>query len=361
VQDHVVIVGGGIAGVAAADALAGTHPRVTLIERESSLFRGASGQNAAIFRPVEESSIATQLALRSRAILNGLSQECLRPESLLLAAESPTSLVALRTSATLHQVAHRELSAEELYGKSPALRGGRTQLALEIREGGVLNLQALMERLVNRARSRGVQVRTNITAFSISSNGRRVTELECSNGERISLTELVVATGASSLHLSSVLGVPLPLMPHRRHLAWLAPAQKPHNSANVNWDVETGVYFRNQGANILASPGDHVPHTHLQPEVDPEQSRALTTLLPSFAPTLVHAEVQQIWACLRTMTPDCEMIVGRDPRIDGLSWFVGLGGHGMSGGLAAAHVLRDALLQRDNPLCSPLSPARFVA
>ncbi|HEU5074324.1 MAG TPA: FAD-dependent oxidoreductase, partial [Polyangiaceae bacterium] len=51
---RIVIVGGGIAGLAAAWQLAQKNlGRVSLLEREPFLCTHASGRNAAIFRPLE--------------------------------------------------------------------------------------------------------------------------------------------------------------------------------------------------------------------------------------------------------------------------------------------------------------------
>ena len=69
----VVIIGGGIAGLAVAHHLAHTGAgRVVLLERESLLASHATARNAAIFLPVERDEASMRLAARQAALLDAL-------------------------------------------------------------------------------------------------------------------------------------------------------------------------------------------------------------------------------------------------------------------------------------------------
>ena len=72
------------------------------------------------------------------------------------------------------------------------------------------------------------------------------------------------------------------------------------------------------------------------------------------------AEVRRVWACLRTMTEDHELAVGADPRLRGLYWVAGLGGRGMTCGVAAGEMLARVALGMSHPLARNLAPARLV-
>jgi D-arginine dehydrogenase len=44
--------------------------------------------------------------------------------------------------------------------------------------------------------------------------------------------------------------------------------------------------------------------------------------------------VRRVWACLRTFAPNRDFHAGADARVPGLFWVAGLGGRGMTCGLA---------------------------
>jgi D-arginine dehydrogenase len=86
----------------------------------------------------------------------------------------------------------------------------------------------------------------------------------------------------------------------------------------------------------------------------------LAERLSTLAPRLATATVRRYWAGLRTFAPDRNLVVGRDPRVLGLSWLAGLGGHGMTLAVAAAEYLTRELVRESDPL-PEWSPARLLA
>ena len=89
-MDHfdVVIVGAGIAGLAAAWQLARRGRSVCLVEREPLCAVHASGNNAAIFRSFDADSVTPRLALRSRELMNELKGSLMRETTTIAATSS---------------------------------------------------------------------------------------------------------------------------------------------------------------------------------------------------------------------------------------------------------------------------------
>ncbi|HSN26579.1 MAG TPA: FAD-dependent oxidoreductase, partial [Kofleriaceae bacterium] len=110
----------------------------------------------------------------------------------------------------------------------------------------------------------------------------------------------------------------------------------------------------------LASPCDETAWPAEISPVDAREIEPLAAKLLALAPPLADSAVVRAWACLRTMTVDREPAIGRDPRVRGLWWIAGLGGRGMTGGVAAGELLAHALLDHDHPLLDALAPARLV-
>jgi D-arginine dehydrogenase len=172
-----------------------------------------------------------------------------------------------------------------------------------------------------------------------------VTGVRLANAECIGASSVVIAAGAWSAGLGRSLGLDLPLTPRRRHLVQLRNVGDTVVDAQpVVWRLEDEVYFRPESRGALASPCDETVWQAETPPSDPAALDLLAQKLERTAPALAQAEVQRAWACLRTFAPDRELVIGADPRTEGLHWLCGLGGRGMSVAPAAAELLTQELL-----------------
>jgi glycine/D-amino acid oxidase-like deaminating enzyme len=140
----------------------------------------------------------------------------------------------------------------------------------------------------------------------------------------------------------------------------LEPDLMPEAGTPTVWDAELGAYFRPESGALLASPGDAVPWHPEEPAADPAALELLWEKLGKMAPSLAGSRVRRFWACLRTFAPDKASVVGADPRVGGLFWLAGLGGHGITAGVAAGQVLAACVTSGDDPLAAELSPARLL-
>jgi D-arginine dehydrogenase len=176
---------------------------------------------------------------------------------------------------------------------------------------------------------------------------------------------VVVAAGAWNASLGEAAGADIPLVPFRRHLVELRTRADVAASEPVVWRLEDEVYYRKQGAGVLASPCDEARSTlaveaPAQNASDPRATQALNEKLTRTAPGLDPGSIVRAWACFRTFAADRELVVGSDPRVQGLHWFGGLGGRGMSVALAAAEILCARLLGESlPPRAAAVSPSRF--
>lgn len=342
---RILVVGAGIAGLSVAWALAKQGVRgICVVDREPLPFSHSSARNAAIFRPAEEHEDRVEFALRSRQLLRELDPSGLmRPTPLLLVAEQERSLGALVRSARETSLQHQALSGEELFRIAPTLRGGRARYALRFDDAGVLDIHGIGQQLHARVRAMGVELRLGVGVRSVETAHGRVCGAITTEGTQLRANAIVLAAGAWCNSLAASCTKPLPLQPHRRHLAYLRPSAPPSRLEPVLWDVETGVYFRPESQGYLATPGDQTPHPASPPLTDPARAEQLARVLPQLSPRLSEARLQRMWACLRTLSADERMILGPDPLLPNLYWFAGLAGHGMSCGLAAGELLARAI------------------
>ncbi len=66
----------------------------------------------------------------------------------------------------------------------------------------------------------------------------------------------------------------------------------------------------------------------------------------------------RLWCGLRTFAPDRRFVLGPDPVRPGLFWVAGLGGHGMTSGLAVGQLAADLILGKKTS--GALNPGRLM-
>jgi sarcosine oxidase subunit beta len=361
----VAIVGGGVAGLAVAYLLAQAGvSRVVLLEREPMLATHATAKNAAIFLPVERDEVSMRLAVRQAALLDALcdGRAWLDPRGALLVAEESVLLAPVAAAARAGGLACGLLDHDALRNAAPVLRGGRARAALHVPTSGVLDTAAMVSALATRAREGGTSLRTVQEARRIRVERGRVVGVELSDGAWLAAEHVVLAGGAWSESLAAASDLALPLVALRRHLAWLAaPPELPDVARGpVVWAVDDEVYFRGESGGVLASPCDEESQPPGVPAVDPDALESLARKLSVLAPRLADMGVRRAWSCLRTFAPDRVAVAGADPRVAGLSWLAGLGGQGMTLGVATAEITCASVLGTAHPLAAALGPARLL-
>ena len=221
----VAIVGGGIAGAAAAWALA-PHLRVVVLEAEIGLGYHSTGRSAAILTESYETAPIRELTGRSRTILTA---EFARVPGLLsrrgvlwVAATGQDAAVERALAAARGSPATVELldpgAAQAL---CPVLRRELCLAALHEPGAMAIDVDLLQQEYLRRARSHGATVRTNARVTDIRHEGPwhltiDETTVQCSH--------VVNAAGAWADEVAIMAGLrPIGLTPLRR-TAFLFPA-----------------------------------------------------------------------------------------------------------------------------------------
>ncbi len=344
----ILIVGGGVAGLATASALAGKGRKVMLLEREPAFGLHSSGRNAAIARVLTGRAEHTALALEGRGLLAeaGLLE---RTGGLLLGAADRSLEPVLAEAAAFGEAVttHSGSGWEEI----------RAEGHVAIPADGVIDVHAMLQRCAVLARHGGVELRPGcgVREVHVEAKGFRVdTDL----GE-VRATVLVNAAGAWSSELGRRAGgMNLRLVPLRRHLGWSAapfPAPRPWA-----WFVDRPLYMRPESGGLLLCPCDETevapPPAGHQPDSDHAAAQSLAERVKRLAPTLADIPLTRLWSGLRTFSPDRGFTIGWDPVNPRLFWVGALGGHGMTTGLAVGRLAAKLLLEGGE---HALTPSRF--
>lgn len=364
----VLVIGGGMAGLATVAALP-SHLQVALIERESTLAAQASGRNAAIYRPLENDRTTGELSRRTTRILQEYGAgDLLDACGVLLVSDSLERCEEEALRAHQQGVNHTVLHGEGLLDRVPWLRGGQARGGVLLGGGGILDIHAMAQLLEKRARERGVQFFLGQSVHGIQHHNGTVVGVELPGGRVIKCRNTVIGAGAWSRELGASIGADLPLNSTRRHLFHVKSQEvmglQVHASAPVVWRLEDEIYVRPEGMGVLASPCDErawIGRVPREPVPDAAASELLAAKMARLAPQLEEAGPRCSWACFRTFAPDRELVAGPDPRVSGLHWLSGLGGRGMTVGVAAGDLVARLLQGGVDAMAASVSVERLLS
>ena len=347
---EVAIIGGGIAGLSTAFHLARSGQRgIVLLDREDQPGTYASGHNAAIARSLTGRPEHSALTVEGRRRLG---------ETGLLGAAGGLLLSVARGALEPFAAEARSFGVEVHRGAGSARPGLLASEHLAIPGDGVIDIAGLLRHCAEGARARGAELRFGcaLRGLERSPEGFR---LDTERGP-LEAKALVIASGAWAGEVGRWAGSALTFTPLRRSLVWSGaahPANRPWA-----WWVDRPFYFRPESGGLLMCPCEEaavpLPARGRQPDADASVLEGLYGSLRELAPDLAERPITRYWTGLRTFAPDRRFVLGWDPGVSNLFWVAGLGGHGMTSGLAVGALAAD--LFRGHAT-TELSAARFGA
>ena len=363
-----IIVGAGFAGAATAYHL--TRQGVSdllVLEQESIPGFHASGRNAAMLRQCIAEPDLTKLALDGAAFIRNLPTDWPEPVlfknngSLLLGSGAGWEKLK-RDGATGRSVGVpgiAEWSPQQAIGHVRLLNEAEFDGALWSASDGVVDIHALLSGYLKFAVSRGAQVRYNAAVRGVRARHGADIQLDTDEGV-ISGKVLVNASGAWANLVAELAGAqPLPLRSCRRHLFVSPPMAWVDRNWPFVWDVTHDIYFRPEGDGLLLCACDQTELAPGDPPVDESVKEMLAEKIQRYMPGLSEVSISRGWAGLRTLTPDGRFIIGWDPKVDGLFWIAGLGGHGMTTSAAVGELAAGLLVGGPGQRSTPFAPERF--
>ncbi|WP_115787990.1 NAD(P)/FAD-dependent oxidoreductase [Arthrobacter silvisoli] len=351
----VVIVGGGIAGLSLASALAG-NCSVALVEAEQTLAYHTSSRSARQLIPSYGPAVVQELTVRTLELIAerdaGLDVPVLTPRAFMMVGDE-TDLTA---AASGHM---RPITHDEALELCPVLRPESFTHAGLDTGSFACNAPVLLEDHRRRAEAAGADI---ITGARVHSAQRIGSAWQLGAGtEGLGAAVVVNAAGAWADELAVLSGVEkLGLQPYRRTAAVvdversLAPGTPMVAEAAHRW------YFRAEDGQVLISPAETVPSGPEDAKPRPGDIEALVARLNSLT-TLGIRSVDRAWTGLRTEAADGVPVVGFDAEAPGFFWLAGQGGYGFQTSSAIAELAAAAIL--DTSGSSPVSrtPAELAA
>ncbi len=353
-----VVIGGGIAGVAAAAHLS-RHGSVVLFEKESSLSYHTSGRSASMLVENYGSDGARPLVKAARKFLESPPKDSVDVPLL-------SNRAVLWVAGRGHMAALEERAAEaqghgaqcELLDRVqvrehvPVMDPDWLSGGLYEPSGADIDVAGLHQAFVLMARANDAEIAIDSGVSAIEGRGGRW--LVTAGGREVACEAVVNAAGAWGDHVAEMGGVkPIGLQPLRR-TAFMVPGSEDSASWPMVVEAEEAFYFRPDGVQFLCSLAEEAPSepTDARPRME---DVALAIDRINKATTLGIRTVNSQWAGLRTFAPDREMVIGEDPTAPGFFWLVGQGGIGIQTSPAYGALL--ASLAVDEPLPEALTQA----
>lgn len=401
---HVCVIGAGIAGLTAADALLQRGHRVTVLDAQG-VAAGASGGNGAqlsyaYVQPLADPALWAQLpkllwaresALRWRpqwdvqqwrwmlaflAACNRQRSEASTAALLTLAARSraafealrarepmdcdfsaPGKLVLLRTPAALaaarQQVALQQrlggpaqevLNAAQAQALEPALQADPLPLAGAVHTPSecAADCERVCQALARRLLRDGAELRVGQAVTGFAGNAERLTHALLDRGEAVAADAFVLSAGHASVPLARGLGLYLPVYPLKGYSITLA-LDGPGAAPQLSvTDTQRKLVYARLGQRLRVAGMVELCGADL--DIDPARIASLQrATLQTFPGCSVHPDIAP-WTGLRPATPTGLPLVGRAPGGPHNLWLhTGHGALGFTLSFGTAQALAEAL------------------
>lgn len=336
----VVIVGGGIAGLSLASALAEddrAETRVILVEAEHSLAYHTSSRSARQLIPSYGPDVIRRLTGQTLSLIRKREQDfpapVLTPRSFMLVGSEED--VAARASGAMRRIPWDEAVTLCPQIAPAAEEQGYNAAGLDTTAVGC-NTDVLLEHHRARAEAGGTRILTGARVHSVQ---RLRTAWEIGAGSQAVHAAVVVnAAGAWADELAVLSGVATQGMrPYRRTAAVVTAGNVPAPDSPMVAAADDSFYFRRDGDGLLISPAETVPSAPEDAQPRPEDLEALITRLEAVT-SLGIGSVMRAWTGLRTQVADGLPVVGFDPEAEGFFWLAGQGGYGFQTSSAIAEL-----------------------
>ena len=352
-----LIIGGGVAGVSAAAALA-PMGKVVVWEAEDQLAYHASARSAALYEPRYGKPAVVALSLASEAAFQ--ASGTLTPRGLMLVAKAGEEAGLAQESA---EMGLEPIPVDDAIRMVPILNPDVVVGTTYASHAWDIDTDRLIQSFVREARAKGAEITTGrrINALTRSAGGW----LARSNTHEITARIVINAAGAWVDHVAQMAGIaPLGFTPCRRSMARI-PAPMGMNSGR--WPMLMGVaeswYMKPDAGALIVSPSEADP---MEPHDAWPDDMVLAEGLARYEEFVTEPVTRLLssWAGLRTKSPDGSIVIGLAREGRDFYWLAGQSGQGFQSSFGAAQLLAELIAGHPptvgQDITAQISPLRFA-
>jgi sarcosine oxidase subunit beta len=368
----VVIVGGGVHGLACAYYLAANHgiTDVAVLEK-GYIGAGGSGRNTAILRSNYLTPEGVRFYDRSLQLYQRLATSLdynvmFSQRGHLTLAHSDASLRTMRWRAEVNK---SEGVDSELIGPAEIKRlvpfldvttAARYPVlgALYHPPGGIIRHDAVVWGYARGAAARGVHIHQQTEVTGIDVAGGRVRGVRTAQGDIATRIVLNATAGWSTL-IADMAGVRLPVTTYPLQAAVTEPVKPFLSTVVVSGTLHVYVSQTDRGELVLGASVDPFPSYSMRGSLEFAEGAAGHVL--ELMPALAKVRLLRQWAGLCDMTPDFSPIMGTT-GVDGFLLDVGWGTYGFKAGPVSGEAMAQCIAAgQPPPIIAAFSLERFAA
>ncbi|KPN31690.1 N-methyltryptophan oxidase [Halolamina pelagica] len=358
---RVVVVGGGIVGLASASALADRGADVVLCERDS-LGSGSTARALGGIRCQFSTAVNVDLSLASRPVWESFAERfgvdiAFRQTGYLMLARTAETAAGLERQVDLQHERGAEtalLAPEEVPDYCGGVDPETVTAATYNPRDGFADPYLALQGFADAAREAGVDIRTNTAVTDVRRTAGRVVGVDVagdgapSDGS-IDADAVVNAAGPWAGELASMARIDTPIEPQRRQALVVDPERPVPETDPLTIDLETSSHFRPErdGAAVVGGYFDDEPET---PDPDSfSESYDVAWAAETVERAGVYCDyfgdgtrLKRGWAGLYAVTPDHHPIV--EESMPGFVQAVGFSGHGFQHAPATGQVIAELVL-----------------
>jgi sarcosine oxidase subunit beta len=367
----VVIIGGGVHGLAAAYYLAANHgiSNVAVLDK-GYIGGGGSGRNTAILRSNYLTPEGVRFYERSMELYRGLAADLnfnvmFARRGHLTLAHNDGSLRTMRWRAEVNKlqgvdsevigpdeikrlVPYLDVSAEARY---PVLG------ALYHPPGGIIRHDAVVWGYARGADARGVHIHQDTEVTGIDVAHGKVTGVRTSRGPVAAPVVLNCTAGWSTL-ICDMAGVQVPVQTFPLQAAVTEPVRPFLDAVVVSGSLHVYVSQTDRGELVFGASVDPYPSYSMRGSLDFIEGLAGHVL--ELMPSLARLRLLRQWAGLCDMTPDFSPIMGPTP-VDGFLVDIGWGTYGFKAGPVSGEAMAATVAAgKPPPLIASFGLDRFA-
>jgi sarcosine oxidase subunit beta len=358
----VVIVGGGIAGLAFARELVTRGVRDIVVLERGYPGSGATGRNVARIRAMQLTEELTHVARACQAKYDRMGEELgfnvlfyrLGYAWVLYEADEVERMRAIVEMHHRIGVPSAFLSPDDTLRRLPILRGGEAVAGAVLNDDAIVHHDAVVWAHLEHLARTSVRVVPNTTVRAIVRDDRGVAAVDTERG-RIATRTVLNATDGWSTELNALAGVAAPNRPIRREVLVTAPLRRTIEAAVTFYRPTEGWFNQTLRGEVVMGVVDPDEPSGVDQRSSWDFLRRTATLMTRKAPALADVAVIRQWAGMYDVSPDHQPLVGPTRQLEG--WWQANGWSGR--GMLLAPYLSELLAERFETGATPERLAAF--
>ncbi|HMP01861.1 MAG TPA: FAD-binding oxidoreductase [Gemmatales bacterium] len=366
-----LIVGGGVMGLAIAQTLAKRAVGKVIVLEKSFIGAGSSGKSGAIIRQHYSNALTARMAQWSLGVyarfdeLYGGPPVFTRTGMVVVVKEQDRA--GLEANLALQNelgIVTRLVSAPELADIDPNVHLAADEVAAWEPDAGYVEAVQVLDTWAQSARQLGAEICEGVEVTGIVIEKDRVVGVDTNEG-RYQCGKLILAAGPWAARLGKMLQLDLPVQPCRTQVALY---RKPPNYARrvaVYGDFALGIYFKPTHGDIVHAGS--IGGEEIKDVVDPDSYNEaadsaflgrVRQLLSRRYPGMHRCYGRGGFGALYAITPDWHPILDALPGIEGVYAAVGFSGHGFKMAPIVGQLLAEMIVDGSARTLDP-GPLRF--